>query len=59
MNDYEYVDDLVARMKSQGKSKTEIIIAAAEEELGWPYVWGAVGAQCTPAKREYYAGRSS
>lgn len=59
MNDYEYVDDLVARMKSQGKTKTEIIIAAAEAELGWPYVWGAVGAQCTPDKRKYYANRSS
>ena len=59
MNDYEYVDDLVARMKSQGKSKTEIIVAAAEAELGWPYVWGAVGAQCTPDKRTYYANRSS
>ena len=59
MNDYEYVDNLVARMKSQGKTKTEIIIAAAEAELGWPYVWGAVGAQCTPDKRQYYANRSS
>ena len=59
MNDYEYVDDLVARMKSQGKTKTEIIIAAAEAEIGWPYVWGAVGAQCTPDKRQYYANRSS
>ena len=59
MNDYKYVDDLVARMKSQGKSKTEIIVAAAEAELGWPYVWGAVGAQCTPDKRTYYANRSS
>ena len=59
MNDYEFVDDLVARMKSQGKTKTEIIIAAAEAEIGWPYVWGAVGAQCTPDKRKYYANRSS
>ena len=31
----------------------------AEAELGWPYVWGAVGAQCTPSKRQYYANRDS
>ena len=59
MNTADYVDKLVEKLKSQGKSKTEIIVAAAEAELGWPYVWGAVGAQCTPAKREYYANRSS
>ena len=59
MKSYSEVDDLVSRLKEQGKSKTEIIVAAAEAELGWPYVWGAVGAQCTPEKRKYYANRSS
>ena len=53
------VDELVAQWKKQGLSKTDIIINCATAELGWPYVWGAVGAQCTPAKREYYANRSS
>ena len=53
------VDLLVSQWIDQGLSKTEIIINTAEAELGWPYVWGAVGAQCTPAKRQYYAGRSS
>lgn len=53
------VDLLVAGWIASGKSKTEIIVNTAEAELGWPYVWGAVGAQCSPAKREYYAGRSS
>ena len=59
MKSYQDVDELVASLKNQGKTKTQIIVAAAEAELGWPYVWGAVGAQCTPAKREYYANRSS
>ena len=59
MNCYADVDELVTKLKSQGKSKTEIIVAAAEAELGWPYVWGAVGAQCMPEKRKYYANRSS
>ena len=40
MNSYQDVDDLVAKLKSQGKSKSEIIVAAAESEIGWPYVWG-------------------
>lgn len=53
------VDEMVAKWKSQGVTKEQIILKTAEAELGWPYVWGAVGAQCTPAKREYYAGRSS
>lgn len=53
------VDLLVKGWIEQGLSKTDVIIRTAEAELGWPYVWGAVGAQCTPAKRQYYAGRSS
>lgn len=51
------VEELVAKLIQQGKSKTEIIIAAAEACLGWPYVWGAVGAPCTPEKRKAYAMR--
>lgn len=53
------VDEMVAKWKSQGVTKEQIILKTAEAELGWPYVWGAVGAQCSPAKREYYANRSS
>ena len=53
------VDLLVQAWIDEKKTKAEIIVNTAEAELGWPYVWGAVGAQCTPAKREYYAGRSS
>lgn len=53
------VDEFFQQWKSQGMTKEQLIIKTAEAELGWPYVWGAVAAQCTPAKREYYAGRSS
>lgn len=59
MNSASDVDELVAQWKTQGKTKGQIIVSCAEAELGWPYVWGAVGAQCTPEKRRYYAGRSS
>lgn len=53
------VDALFQKWKAQGMTKEELIVRTGEAELGWPYVWGAVAAQCTPAKREYYAGRSS
>ena len=53
------VDLLVSQWIAQGLSKTDIIIRTAEAELGWPYVWGAVGAQCTPEKRWYYAHRDT
>ena len=59
MNSAAQVDQLVENWKASGLSKEQIIIMTAEAEIGWPYVWGAVGAQCTPAKRQYYAGRSS
>ena len=53
------VDLLVQGWIDGKKTKTEIIVNTAEAELGWPYVWGAVGAQCTPEKRKYYAQRGS
>ena len=59
MNSASDVDELFQKWKAQGMTKEELIIRTAEAELGWPYVWGAVAAQCTPAKRQYYAGRSS
>ncbi len=59
MNNAAYVDNLVAQMKTQGKTKTEIIITSAEACVGWPYVWGATGQNCTPAKREAFLKRES
>lgn len=53
-----YVDELFQQWKQQGLTKEELIVKTAAAEMGWPYVWGAVGAQCTPEKRQYYAGRS-
>lgn len=53
------VDDLFEKWKKQGLSKEQLIVKTAEAELGWPYVWGAVGAVCSPEKRKYYAGRGS
>ena len=59
MNSSKQVDSYVAEWKSNGLSKEKIIVNCAEAELGWPYVWGAVGAQCTPGKREVYASRDA
>lgn len=53
------VDELVQMWKSQGMTKEQLIVNCAEAEIGWPYVWGAVGAPCTPDKRKYYAGRDN
>lgn len=57
MNSAAQVDQMVAQWKNEGLTKEQIIVRTAEAELGWPYVWGAVAAQCTPSKREYYANR--
>lgn len=59
MNSYKKVDQLVTGWKNEGLSKEQIIVNCAEAELSWPYVWGAVGAQCTPGKREVYASRDA
>ncbi len=58
MNSAKQVDVLIAGWKAEGLSKAEIIRRTAEAMMGWPYVWGAVGAECTVAKRQYYMGRS-
>ncbi len=55
MNNYKQVDAFVAEWKNAGLSKEKIIVNCAEAELGWAYVWGAVGAQCTPSQRQSYA----
>lgn len=51
------VKELVEKWIAAGKDKTYIIKNAAEACLGWPYVWGAVGSDCSPTRRQYYAGR--
>lgn len=58
MNSAKYVNELVASLKSEGRTKTEIVIKSAEAELGWSYVWGATGQECNPSKRKAFADRS-
>lgn len=51
-----YVLGELARMKAAGISKADMIRNLAKLCLGWPYVFGAAGEMCTPAKRSSYAG---
>ena len=59
MNSASTVSNLVKAWTDTGMSRPDIVVNAAKACMDWPYVWGAVGAECTPAKREYYMGRSS
>ena len=52
MNSAKQVNELGAGWIAEGKTKTEIIINTAGAEVGWSYVWGTTGQECTPAKRE-------
>ena len=57
MNSASQVSGLVGAWKASGMSKPDIVINAATACLDWPYVWGAVGSECTPDRRDYYAKR--
>lgn len=59
MNTAAQVDKYVSDWKRAGMTKAQVVVNTAEAELGWPYVWGASGQECTPTKRRYFAGRSS
>lgn len=58
VNNYKQVQDLVAKLKAQGLSRSEIIVQTARACIGWPYVWGGYGQYCSPANRKAYAERS-
>lgn len=58
MNSASTVSGLVKAWTDTGMSKPDIVVKAANACMDWPYVWGAVGAECTPEKRRYYMGRS-
>lgn len=59
MNSSAQVAEMIAEWKRQEKSKEQIVALAAEATIGWPYVWGARGAECTVPQRQYYMNRSS
>lgn len=59
MNTYAQVTALLDKWRSEGKTKAEIIVSLAEACMGWPYVWGGYGQQCTVANRKSYADRTT
>ena len=60
MNTSEYVENLIADLKSKGNVLSDVAWQAAMACVGWPYVFGARGAYCTPSnRRSYYASKGA
>lgn len=53
MNSAAYVDTLIKNWA--GKEKRDVVCLIADACMGWPYVYGAAGAECTPSTRRSYA----
>ena len=52
------VKGMIEGWKSQKISKVDLLRKICPVTVGWSYVWGASGANCTPQNREAYANRS-
>lgn len=52
MKGYEEIDADVAEWKAQGIEKAPLMTLTAEDNLGYPYGWGASGQLCTVKNRE-------
>lgn len=59
MNSAAYLDNKIREWKRQEWSKAEIVVLEADAMLGWPYVWGASGQDCTPERRRTFMDRSA
>jgi len=51
MNNYKFIDNLIAEQKLQGIDPQDIVWNAGLACVGWPYVFGARGDFCDPANR--------
>ena len=51
MNTAKNVDQMVNQWKAEGMTKPDIVWNTAKLCVGWPYVYSAWGAECTPAER--------
>ena len=52
MNTAKYVASMIEQWKASGAEKWRIAWSAALLCVDWPYVFGAWGAECTPAERK-------
>ena len=59
MNSAAFVDSQITNWKTMGLSKKEIVVKTAEACMGWPYIWGAYGQECTVPVREKFMNGSS
>lgn len=57
MNSEQQVKDLITTLKTQGVPLSQVAWQAACACVGWPYVYGATGEECRPAKRAQYANK--
>ena len=57
MNNVDYLKKLIQTQKAQGVPLQTIAWNAARACTGWPYVYGAVGEECRPAKRRQYGAK--
>ena len=59
MYDHKESEAIIQEFALTGASKADIVVKAAETELDWPYVWGAVGKRlCTVVNRKSYMNSS-
>ena len=57
MNGAQTVANLITSWKAAGHTRAELVWLIAEACIGWPYVWGSLGEECTESKRRAYMGR--
>lgn len=51
MKTYKDVNEDIRKWKASGISKSDVVVNAANACVGWPYVYGGRGENCTPANR--------
>ena len=54
MHSETYVKEQIEKMKKKGTDLQIVAWKTAKNCVGWPYVYGAVGEECKPAKRAQY-----
>ena len=59
MNNYSEVNAMITEWKRRELGKTDIAVRCMEACMGWPYIWGAYGQQCTPSIRRAYSERGT
>jgi len=52
MNSASYVDEQIKVIKNKGIPLTDACWELAELTLGWPYIFGDRGQECTPSRRQ-------